>query len=166
MESLHKLTSKKGGALKIELRPDLGKPVVDPLMIQKCFELLLAGTAALCEPGTFICLKADEITLGDAAGIRIAISLQGQKLEDAQIAPLFAILTEGKSIEISLNFLTALFMIHHHAGEVLISREPQKDSRFEVLLPLDFRKVEPRSTEEDYLQKLYRHFDAWDAALL
>lgn len=166
MDLSHGLTSKKGGAIKIELGSDLGKLVVDPLMIRKCFKILIEGMAGLCNPGTCICLKADEINLGDTAGVRIAITAKGQTLEGTHVARLFSILTKDKDIEESHDFLTALFMIHHHGGELLIGRATQKDFGLEVLLPLDCREVEQGLMEEDYLQKLHRHFDTWDALLL
>ena len=57
-------------------------------------------------------------------------------------------------------------MVHHHGGELLVGRTPHKDFRLEVLIPLDCRKVEHGLMEEDYLQKLHRRFDTWDALLL
>ncbi|MCP4669641.1 MAG: hypothetical protein GY849_25185, partial [Deltaproteobacteria bacterium] len=166
VETVRKWAEAGGSEVKIDHETDTQEPFVDTKMIQHCFRLLMEVMTALCAPKGAISLKTEEALMDGRAGIRVVMTAQGQTWDEGKIAPLYFALRQDNDIGVSLNFLTACFMIHHHAGNVAINREAREGPGMEVFIPLDFTKESRPDREEDYMEKLHRHFDIWDAALL
>jgi two-component system, probable response regulator PhcQ len=147
-------------AFKVHLNSALPCINVVKSMMQKALDALIETMVVCCFPKDFMRLNAEKCLDYDQEMVRISIMIENKSWTDEQTSLLFAILKQTEKVDISLNLLIACFIIYHHKGR--LSLRSDCDIGFDVLIPVNPEQAEDPPFNENFLQKLFSHFEAWD----
>lgn len=157
---------KQAPEVRIAIDPALPTFRVDAPMIRKLFRLLLLRLARVGGPGVGVAVRAEEtLPVWGAPGARIAVTSDGPAWSEDLVASFYTLFTpeEGDPAALGLDLLAAFCVVHHHGGDLLVHRDHPRGPGFEVLLPFDPEAVQRPSLEDNCLEKLFTHFESWDA---
>ncbi|MHB8765063.1 MAG: response regulator [Deferrisomatales bacterium] len=157
-----------GVTVALEIDGALPPLKVDAAMARQLFRLLIDRTAVLSgNAGTVTVRAADRVAVWGAPGLRITISGDGPDWPEERLATLFTAFAPDRDdpADLGVELLSAFFIAHHHGGDIVVHRTRTRDQGpgFEILLPLDPGEVERSPLEENCLEKLFTHFEGWDA---
>ncbi len=107
-----------------------------------------------------------ECSVNDVSTKNVSIKLYIDDYDDNYYDKMYSILMENKEVEISINLLTALFMTHHHFGEINIVSDNEQIFGLEILLPTSTGSHTTTFDINESWDKLQNRFAAWDVALL
>jgi PAS domain S-box-containing protein len=140
--TVHPMAEKNSDALEVQLPADLGTMQADATKVRQILFNLLSNACKFTKQGR-VTLDAERISLGDSERIRIAVSDTGIGMTPEQTNRLFQDFTQGDNsttrrfggtglgLAISRRFCRLM------GGDITVTSEPGKGSRFTVDLPAE-----------------------------
>jgi two-component system probable response regulator PhcQ len=154
----------RAGSLRVDVPEGLSPLKVDPSLAPRLFRILLNRVCRLSGPASDVDVSVREIQVWGTPGLSVRITAQGPAWTDRQIASLFTVFTPSVDdpSDLGTDLLTAFFIAHHHGGELLVHGGPPDGPGFDVQLPYDPEAVRRPTMDEDYMEKLFTHFERWE----
>lgn len=158
----------KGQTLVVNVDEVLPRFRVSADMMQNFFHLVLQRMVRLSPAGASISVLAkDQVPVWGTRGVRIMITGSGPDWTDEQVGGLFTAFSASMEEpgSLGLDLLAAFFIIHHHGGELIVHQRRPEGPGFEVLLPFDPEAIRRPPVEEDCIERIFRHSEAWQSLL-
>ena len=140
-----------------------GVPLIrgDASMIERSLHILLEAAVKLSREGTSILVTVKPCDdVWHTQGISILIQAQDDQWSEEHMKRLFTIFGQNEDLDMSLDLLSAFFMIHHHNGDIIIHTKSY--SGFEILLPIEPGKASRPPIEKHTMEKVLCYFDEMD----
>ena len=136
-------------------------------MVKKLIPLLLESLCHDFSDDLSIVLNTIQQPLPSGEpGCRITILAESKMWTQNQIKAMFSIFKDLEDVNQSLALLTALFLTHHHGGDIKVINKPERGAGYDILLPLDPQKGQPTAIEDNFLEKIITSFEEDDIAAL
>jgi len=152
----------------VEIPDGLPPLKVDEAKSKQLFHLLLSRMVRLTPSDRTLSVRVQaNPQIWQTQGVSIFISGGSTPWTDEQVSSFFTIFCpeENDPSALGLDLLSAFFIAHHHGGDIVVNREGPNGPGFEVLLPFDPEASSRPHVEIDCLEKVFRHFEAWDTLM-
>lgn len=152
----------------VEIPDGLPPLKVDEPKSKQLFLLLLSRMVRLTPSDATLSVRVQpNPQIWQTQGVSIFISGGATPWTDEQVSSFFTIFCpeENDPSALGLDLLSAFFIAHHHGGDIVVNREGPNGPGFEVLLPFDPEAASRPHVENDCLEKVFRHFEAWDTLM-
>jgi two-component system probable response regulator PhcQ len=135
-------------------------------MMRNFFHLVLQRVVRLSPPGASISVTARaQVPVWGTRGVRIMITGSGPDWTDEQVGGLFTAFSASMAEpeNLGLDVLSAFFILYHHGGEMVVHQRRPDGPGFAVFLPFDPEATKRPVVEEDCVERIFRHSDAWQS---
>jgi two-component system probable response regulator PhcQ len=155
------------GRVALDVAAGLPHLKVDLAMLRRLFTILITRAAKMsAADGRVVVSAKNVVPVWGTPGVQIFISCEGRPWTDDETASLFTAfsVTRGDVQELGLDLLSAFFITYHHGGDIRVHKSIPGGPGFELRLPFSPGQVDRPDFQDNLLEKLFTHFDAWDAA--
>lgn len=133
----------------------------DLAMIERSLHILLEAVVKLSKANASILVTVKPCDdVWHTKGVQVLIQVKDEEWNEEHLKRLFTIFGENEDLDLSLDLLSAFFMIHHHNGDIIIHTKAY--SGFEVLLPIDPSQAKRPPIEGNTMEKVHYYFDEMD----
>jgi two-component system probable response regulator PhcQ len=153
--------------LTLDISADLPRLKVDLAMLRRMFAMLLVRAAKTGSgDGKVVVSARNVMPVWGTPGVQIFITSEGRAWTDEETASLFTAFSvnRGDVQELGLDLLSAFFIAYHHGGDIAVHRSAPAGPGFELRLPFSPGQANRPEFQDNLVEKLFTHFDAWDAA--
>jgi len=162
----HFAAEAKGQTIATDIAEDLPRFRVSADMMRNFFHLVLQRIVRLSPVGASISVTARaQVPVWGTRGVRIMITGSGPDWTDEQVGGLFMAFSASMAEpdNLGLDLLAAFFILYHHGGEMVVHQRRPEGPGFGVLLPFDPEATKRPPVEEDCVERIFRHSEAWQS---
>jgi signal transduction histidine kinase len=139
VDTITPITKKNGNSVEVQVAPDVGTLVTDPLRLRQIMMNLISNAAKFTEAGTIRLVVADKHDARDA--LEIAVEDTGIGMTDKQLTRIFDPFRQADATTTrryggtGLGLAITKRLCERLGGTISVTSEPGKGSRFQLLFP-------------------------------
>jgi len=155
------------GRIALDVAPTLPHSRVDLSMFRRLFGILFTRVAKMGDADGKVIVSASNIVpVWGTPGIQIFITGQGRPWTAEETASLFSAFAARRddTQDLGLEMLSAFFITYHHGGDIAVHRSAPAGPGFELRLPFNPGQTDRPEFQDNLLERLFTHFDAWSGS--